>query len=410
ATGAAPAPRRARVRAAAAGAAVLLLGSLLGQGTTAMAYGDHAKLVKFEAYPTWGADQSARAAAVARADGWPRYRTDPGRTQISSDDPLLLGGEGAGYYSSMTSATYTRTMRALGAGWTSGGRVVQSLDNPVTDAIFSVGARLRTEPGHAPVTVRENVPPLVTVRPATLPAALGSFGGSDPATGAPRYGTSPFRNQEALLGAGVYTVPADHVCAVGREAFVSAPDYWGTARLGDGPAAELHGAMPKFRAAVVSLGTVRTAGERITFRTKAGRAVEPEGWSVGCLDHGRLASAVDRLKATAAVSVHVTDSGVQARLPAASSGYAVLSAPRTAGWSCDGRPADSYLGLVAVRLHGAASIDCSFRPPGLVAGGAAGSAAVLVLVVIAYFSRRFRATKASSAHHPHLVRREEQLT
>ncbi|WP_329457492.1 YfhO family protein [Streptomyces sp. NBC_01497] len=390
--------------------ALLVLGSLLGQSTAAMAYGDHAKLMKFEAYPTWGADQSARAAAVAKADGWPVYRTDPGRTQISSDDPLLIGGEGAGYYSSMTSDTYTTTMRALGAGWTSGGRVVQSLDNPVTDAIFSVGARLRTDPGHAPVTVRESVPPLVTVRPGKLPAALATGTADDPATGGPRYGGSPFRNQEALLGTDVYTVPADHVCPVGREAYLSAPDYWGTARLGSGPAVELHGALPKFRAAVVSLGTVRAPGERITFRTKAGRPVGPKSWSVGCLDRGRLAAAVTGLKKTAAVSVQVGDSGVHARLPEGSSGYAVLSAPRIAGWSCDGRPADSYLGLVAVELHGGDSVDCSFRPPGLVAGGTAGSAAVLVLVAIASFSRRLRASKPSSTHHPRLVRRDEQLS
>jgi hypothetical protein len=346
---------------------------------------------------------------VAKADGWPVYRTDPGRTQVSSDDPLLIGGEGAGYYSSMTSETYTTTMRALGAGWTSGGRVVQSLDNPVTDAVFSVGARLRTEPGHAPVTVRQNVPPLVTVRPGTLPPALAAGVGTDAASGEPRYGSSPFRNQEALLGATVYTVPADHVCPVGREVYVSAPDYWGTVRLGGGAPVELHGAMPKFRAAVVPLGTARTAGERITFRTKAGRAADPKSFSVGCLDRGRLAAAVGRLKATGAVSLHVTDSGVQARLPAGSSGYAVLSAPRIAGWSCEGRPADSYLGLVAVKLNGTDSVDCSFRPPGLLAGGAAGSAAVLVLVAIASFSRRFRATKPSSDHHPRLVRRDEQL-
>ncbi|MGQ4515210.1 YfhO family protein [Streptomyces sp. DW26H14] len=397
-------------RSLTAAAAVLLLGSLLGQGTTTVAYGDHAKLKKFEAYPTWGADQTARAAAVAKADGWPAYRTDPGRTQVSSDDPLLIGGEGAGYYSSMTSDTYTTTMRALGAGWTSGGRVVQSLDNPVTDAVFSVGARLRTERGHAPVTVREDVPPLVTVRPATAPAALATGGGGDPATGEPRYGKSPFRNQEALLGATVYTLPADRVCPVGSEEYLSAPDFWGTARLGSGAAVELRGAMPKFRAAVVSLGTVRTTGERIAFRTASGRPATPRAWSVGCLDRGRLAAAVARLKRTAAVSLEVGDSGVRAKLPPGSSGYAVLSAPRIAGWSCDGKPADSYLGLVAVRLGGSDSFDCSFRPPGLVAGGAAGSTAVLVLVAIASFSRRFRVTKASSAHHPRLVRRDEQLT
>ncbi|MEV8568294.1 YfhO family protein [Streptomyces sp. NPDC051322] len=401
---------RRRGRWSAAAAAVLLFGSLLGQATTAMAYGDHAKLVKFAAYPTWGPDQAARAAAVRKADGWPAYRTDPGRAQVSSNDPLLIGGEGAGYYSSMTADAYTTMMRALGAGWTSGGRVIQSLDNPVTDAIFSVGARLRTEPGRAPVTVREDVPPLVTVRPPTLPAGVVTGAGTDPSTGRPRYGSSPFHNQEALLGAAVYTVPASRVCPVGREAYLSAPDFWGTARLGSGPAVELRGALPKFRAAVASLGTVRGTGERITFRDKAGRPAAPADWSVGCLDRGRLATAVDRLKKSAAVSLRVSGSGVHAVLPRAATGYAVLSAPRIAGWTCDGRPAASYLGLVAAPLHGGGTVDCSFRPPGLKAGGAAGSAAVLVLIGIAVFSRRLGVTKHSSDHHVHVVRRAEQLT
>ncbi len=113
-----------------------------------------------------------------------------------------MGGQGAAYYSSHTPDVLTRTLAALGAGWTSNGRSVQSVDNPVTDAVFSVGARVRmardphqswSRPDDRGVTVtRATVPQLVTVRPP----------GPEP-----RFGASPFRNQEKLLGARVYTLP-----------------------------------------------------------------------------------------------------------------------------------------------------------------------------------------------------------
>lgn len=389
---------RTRKRGYAVLAALLLVGSLAGQAAATTAYADRRRLHTLDSYPAWGADQSARSAAVALADGWPRYRTDPGLERITGNDPLLLGGEGGGYYSSLTPAVLTRTMAALGGGWTSNGRVVESLDNPVTDAIFSVGARLRTLPGHAPVISRAPAPPLVTVRPPVPgPVAKG------PATeslAALRYGPSPFRNQELLLGAQVYsrilTSPrAAAVCPAGSEVFLSAPGYYGTARLGGNPPVKLTGRLPKRRAAMVSLGTAGRAGIPLTFD-----GARPREWSVGCLDRKRLSAAVDRLKNTGAVSVRVSDSGVRAEVPAGSRGFAVLAAPRIAGWSCDGKPAASYLGLVAVPLDGSRStVDCSFRPPGLRSGTAAGAAGVLALLVVALRARRPRDTNPSSIEH-----------
>jgi hypothetical protein len=267
---------------------------------------------------------------------------------------------------------------------------VQSLDNPVTDAIFAIGARIRTEPGSPPVTVRESVPPLVTVRPAHLPAGVDPDAVINPKTGLPRYGNSPFRNQEALLGAHVYTVPADRVCPVGTEEFLSAPEYWGFAGLHGNTAVRLRGGLPKSRAALTSLGMVRTAGEHVVFGTRTWRTSAPADWSVGCLDHAELTAAVARLKQTAATSVRVTDSGIHAELPKGSTGYAVLSSPRIAGWTCGGKPADSYLGLVAVRLDGGTTMDCSFRPPGVKAGGAAGVASLAGLAAIGFVGRRGR--------------------
>lgn len=356
-------------------AAVLLTGALAGQAAATTAYADRERPARLDDYPPWGASHSERAAAVAAADGWPGYRTDPGRTQLTGNDPILMGGQGASYYSSHTPDVLTRTLAALGGGWTSNGRSLQSLDNPVTDAVFSVGARLRTAPGQAPQVIRQETAPLVTVRPA----------GSEP-----RYGDSPFRNQELLLGAKVYESPVAGACRVGTEAFLWAPDYTGTARLGDGPVVELRGGQSKRRAALTPLGTVTEPGARVVYGGDA-----PRDASIGCLDRDRLKAAVAGLTRTGAVRVDVTDSGVTAELPPGTKGTAVLAAPRIAGWSCQGRPADSYLGLVAVPLEGTTStVSCSFRPPGLVAGSAAGAGALVALALTVLVAARRARTGA----------------
>ncbi|MBT2390609.1 YfhO family protein [Streptomyces sp. ISL-1] len=341
-------------------AALLLSGALVGQAAATTAYADRQRLGRLDDYPAWGEAHSERAAAVAKADGWPRYRTDVGRDQITGNDPILLGGQGGGYYSSHTPDVFTRTMAALGAGWTSNGRSVQSLDNPVTDAIFAVGARVRTAPSNDPeVTRAAATPGLVTVRPAGAEAA---------------YDWNPFRNQELLLGSDVYGDPVDGSCPVGTEVFLWAPNYTGKARLGDNEQVTLRGGQPKRRAALTSLGKVNSPGERVAY------SKDPRRTTLGCLDHAKLTAAVDGLKRTGAVSVDVTDSGVRAELPPGATGRAVIAAPRIAGWSCNGKPADSYQGLVAVPLDGrTTTVDCSFRPPGLKAGAAIGAAGLLTL-------------------------------
>ncbi|QNP63689.1 YfhO family protein [Streptomyces genisteinicus] len=370
----------ARGRAVAV-AAVLLTAAVAGQAAATTAYADRERPLRLDHYPPWGADHDARAAAVAAADGWPAYRTDPGRTQLTANDALLLGGQGGAYYSSHTADVWTRTLSALGGGWTSRGRSLQSLDNPVTDAVFSVGARIRSAPGGEPRTVRREVPPLVTVRP----------GGGEQA-----YGDSPFRNQELLLGARVYEPAADGACRAGTEVFLWAPDWTGTARLGDNPPQRLLGGQPKRRAALTPLGTAHTAGERVTYRGEAPRDAE-----IGCLDPARLSAAVDALRRTGAVSVEVSANGVTAEMPPGSTGVAVIAAPRIAGWSCGGRPADAYLGLVAVPLDGSrTTVSCSFRPPGVLAGAAVGLMALLGVVATVLVTRRTGRGPAGPGHAP----------
>ncbi|MFJ7947925.1 YfhO family protein [Streptomyces sp. NPDC096354] len=383
-------------------AAVLLVGAQLGQATVSTLYAAQERQRTIPSHSVWGPPQERQSQLVAEADGWPRYRTEPGLPQTVGNDPLVVGGQGAQHYSSLTSVALSRTLFSLGAGWSALGRSPQSLDNPVTDAIFSIGARV-----HPDMTVtRTDVPPLVTVRPPETASA---------------FGPSAFRNQEQLLGAQVYTLPSisvrradgpppartgdqgyrlspgrgagtgathqlDFSCPTGSEVYLWVPGFTGTARLSGGLAARFQGRPPQRGAAMQRLGTAAGPGT-LTVELHAVRpGVLPEQ-PVGCLDPARLATAVQRLKATAATGVQVSGSGLRAELPGGSTGTAVIAVPRIAGWQCAAdegrsRPADSYLGLIAVPLDGTATrISCSFRPPGLRLGTAAAGVSLLGLLL-----------------------------
>ncbi|MEV6614188.1 YfhO family protein [Streptomyces sp. NPDC051051] len=405
-------------------AVVLLLGTQLGEATATAAAATRTRLGQMDDYAPWGQRRQRQADAVAEADGWPRHRTDPGREQTVGNDPLMVGGQGAQYYSSHTSDVLFRTLTALGGGWTSGGRSLQSLDNAVTDAVFSVGARVHSPPdphqnwfpqdGSGVTVSRRKVPPLVTVRPA--------------AAGAPAFGPSPYRNQELLLGTRVYTVPRltvragdgtapDRVggerpgvrldapgartstgrptitaaCPAGSEVYLWAPGFAGTARLVGAPAGAPTG---RFRsdsvsktAAMQRLGTVPASGPlRIDLSPNRPGTV-PDG-AVGCLDTARLDAAVERLTATGATEVRVSGGTVRAELPEGSTGTAVVAAPRIAGWRCatgDGPavPAGEHHGLVAVPLDGSSTrLTCTFHPPGLRLGTALGGVSLLAVALL----------------------------
>ncbi|MGW5428602.1 YfhO family protein [Streptomyces sp. NPDC004059] len=400
-------------------AVVLLLGAQVGETAATSAVATKLRLKHLDDYAPWGERQQRQAAAIAEADGWPRYRTDPGREQTVGNDPMLVGGQGAQYYSSLTPDVLSRTLTALGGGWTSRGRSVQSLDNAVTDVLFSVGARLHNPPDPhqaplpgttGPITVtRREVPPLVTVRTAPDDTP---------------FGPSPYRNQELLLGSRVYTVPRAAVyddfgkpvssryvgsgnamtgpaitarCPAGTQVNLWAPHFSGTARLaGSGTGVPFRFAYGRNRAAMEPLGRTPASG-RVRIELTPDRPGRIPPGAVGCLDTARLHTAAGRLKATGATEVSVSDGTVRARLPVGSKGIAVVAAPRIAGWRCatgDGaaRPAEDYHGLIAVPLDDrSTTLTCTFHPPGLRLGttvGLVSLAALTVLTALAAVRRR----------------------
>ncbi|WP_418959560.1 YfhO family protein [Streptomyces tritici] len=395
-------PQRTAGRALPVLAVALLAVAQAGEAAVSGARIEREQLSKVSWAPRLGPWHDEVARAVARADDWPRRRTEPGETP-GGNDVLITGGQGADYYSSLTSRVYSETLAALGFGSYAKGRHPVTLDNPVADALFSVGARVRSTPT-APVredtlpeaevtTVERAVPPLVTVRPG-------------PERGL-RYGGSAFANQELLLGAPVYAPLAGPrltstgrgaatltgTCPAGSEVWFWAPDLTGTAVLDGRPPVGFDGKPPSVRAPMQALGAVPPSGAvRVT--VSAEKALALPAVPVACLVRGRLDAAVHRLTATGATAVHVDGHVLTARLPRGSTGTAVIAAPRITGWRCaagDAAPAPAarYLGLLAVPLgDGADSVRCVFRPPGLRLGGAVGATALLALAVVWWRHRR----------------------
>ncbi|MCX5200755.1 YfhO family protein [Streptomyces sp. NBC_00237] len=418
-------------------AAVLLIGCTVGQSALTTAWAAKRRVAAQDDHAPYGPRQVAQSATIAGVDGWPSYRTEPGRMQTVHNDAMVVGGQGASYYSSLTSAALTRTLSALGDGWSGSGRAPHSLDNPVTDAVWGVGARLRSTYRKGADTafqvVRREAAPLVTVR-GSLPEGVG-------------YGRSAFSNQELLVGAEVYErlpevreqPPAgagvrvvgpgargpvvgagvratSGTCTPGAPVYVWAPGLNGTARLSladsasasasasAGPDVGFESKRGRVRAAMQQVGVAPANGRvRVELRGRGARGAE-----VACLREDRLTAAVEALRGAGAGAAEFGDGSIRVDVSGVGAGgvgaagvgaagrVAVVAVPRIAGWGCavDGgerTPADAYLGMLAVPLApGAREVNCTFRPPGLRAGlvVGAGAGGVLVGVGVAVWVRR----------------------
>ena len=336
----------------------------------------------------WGTRQQAFRDAITSTDNWPRSRTDPA-TPTTPNDPLLLGGQGPGYYSSLLPETLSHTLTELGFGWTSYGRGSYSMSNPVTDAIFSIASRLNADDN---TTSHAEVPPLVTVRPSSLPAAPDN--------------SSAFANQERLLGSAVYDVPkykatkgGDELlrltasCQPGSIAFLHLPRVWGEARLVEGEWFPLTAARRpgiNTSSAMIKLGQVPASGVvAVDLKVRAAPSSNLGEHAVGCLDPARLTKAIAALSAGGAVKVQAGGHSIHATLRPGSTGIAVIGTTRQPGWRCstdDGpwkEPAN-YGGLLAVELPGPTrKVSCDYRPPGIELGLAIGGGAVLFTLALA---------------------------
>ncbi|MGR4882955.1 YfhO family protein [Streptomyces sp. LARHCF249] len=367
-------------------AAVLMVGVVFAESTAAAANADARRARERWAKPAATSSKSINehVAAVREVDGWPAYRTDSGAPQTSYNDALALRSEGPQYYSSyLPEATY-RALEPLGYGFKNDGRTFFGADNPVLDAIFSIGARVR--PGAAPGTwtgSRFPAPPLVTVR-------------STPYT-SPHPADSVYARQENVLGATVYQVPPvarggsaveqtyAATCTPGSEAYWYSPALYGTLASG-GTDRPLEDQMT----GVVPLGKVPASGRvDVTVRTRTEGATAGEH-PLGCLDRAALDQAVARLKATGATEVKAGGHTIEATLPQGAAGTAVFAMTDVPGWRCSA-PVRDFHGLVALPLSpGTDKVSCTFTPKGLTPGLAGGALGLMLLIGVTVTGLRRR--------------------
>lgn len=150
-------------------AAVLMVGVVFAESTAAAVNADARRARERWAKPIATSSRSItnHFDAVRSVDGWPAYRTDSGAPWTSYNDPLSLQAEGPQYYSSYLPESTYKALEPLGYGYTNDGRTFFGADNPVLDAIFSIGARAEPGPEKNSWTAHSfPAPPLVTVRSA----------------------------------------------------------------------------------------------------------------------------------------------------------------------------------------------------------------------------------------------------
>lgn len=332
-------------------------------------------------------DARARAAyaAVRAADDWPAGRSDPGPHQFADNDPMLLNGQGGGYYSSYVPAVTARTAQALGLGWFIQGRHLLSPHDPGSRALLGITAYLDSSGSarYGFVQVRAAAAPLVTVRPAATARTAVPSG-------------DPFALQNLLLGAPVWTAPAvgrtagalTASCPAGEQVYLDAPWFTGSAREAGHAAVGLYGEAPMTANPLRYLGTVPAGGTVRVALTADPRYDVLPAHPLGCLSPAALAGAVAHLRATGATRVTAGGHALTARLPHGHpAGLAVVATTAVPGWRCtvDGRAARTVSdhGLLAVALpRGASVVSCSYATPGLRPGLAGTGAGLVALAAV----------------------------
>ncbi|MFI5620861.1 YfhO family protein [Streptomyces sp. NPDC051567] len=383
-------------------AAVLMAGVVLAESTAAAANADARRARERWAKPVPTSSQSIthHFDAVREVDGWPAYRTDSGAPQTSYNDALALRAEGPQYYSSYLPATTYQALEPLGYGYKNDGRTFFGADNPVLDAIFSIGARVR--PGATKDSWTGSTfpaPPLVTVRD-------GAYTSPNPAG-------SVYAHQENVLGATVYEVPRvtrgggageqtyTARCVPGSESYWFSPGIYGTLRAG-GAEHRLEDRM----SGVLRLGPVPASGRvEVDVSTRTADADAGEH-PIGCLDRAGLDTAVRHLTATGATGVSVGGHTIEATLAPGATGTAVVAMTNVPGWRCATGPGASgpatapggFHGLVALELTpGTDRISCAFTPRGLLPGLAGAALALLTLLLVPLTPHLRRRRKPRSA-------------
>ncbi|MCH5585136.1 YfhO family protein [Shimazuella sp. AN120528] len=378
---------------------------------------DQIRYDRFTSTPEWGNWHDQVRGQIVANQNWPTYRTETGTTFIAKNDPWLLGGQGIVYYSSLTMKDTTKLVTDLGFGWDRWGRGLLSMDNEVTDAIFSVGRRIMTtvDPdGLVHVhTKKQAVPPLVTVH-ADLPAKTKPT-------------INVFLNHELFFGTKIYEIPKPKfiiskdtapvhqtqtayilspqtnskpgtytlqtACKPGSIVYLYTPYLYGNARLTNQKTeVKIQGSNASIRAPIMKLGKAPSSGE-IAVAIHTYRGGEMGKQPIACLNQSKFVHAVTHLQRTGATRVEASGHSITATLPKGSTGSAVISIPNAPGWKCssgNGKAAQpkSFLGLIRIPLKkNASTVSCEYTPPGLWVGILFGILSLVITLLLPLSSR-----------------------
>jgi len=392
-------------------AAGLLIAAMLAETTLSSVAIDEARSKFMHDYQPWGAKQESIRALVESADDWPQQRVSASQ-YTTANDPMLIGGQGAEYYTSTIQQSLSEALVSLGFGYSSYGRAPIDPKNPVVDSVFAVGARVQQEPQGTFALTKRQVSPLVTLRPAK------PWVSSDPGA---------FGVQETALGADVYTVPEVQVhvskgataalrdwgigmrplpgaddpveigltasCQPGSGIYLRGPEFVGDVLIsGDGwrqvlkPSAKRPGTYTG--APMLWVGRTRPNGVAdVRIRVSAPTRL-PIG-AIGCLDPERLKTAVADLQNNKPAEIEVGGHDVEVHFKAGQPRTVVLGVISTPGWKCSvdskaAKPPELLSGLIAVPVGPKAhKVSCSYVPRGLEAGLVLAVLALAVLCALA---------------------------
>ncbi|MEV8522879.1 YfhO family protein [Streptomyces sp. NPDC052000] len=374
---------------------------------------------------TLDANALAARELVRAHDTWPTGRSETGPHEFADNDPLLLGAQGASYYSSYVPARTAQTLHDLGAGWEIGGRHLLAFTDPVGRAIMGVTSHLESSAGapHGFTQVFQPAPPVVTLRPPGTPLDTAApdpsvFARRNRVLGAPVYsvpaltpaqGPGPPASPETAAGAALHlaggrTTAFTARCAPGTAADLYAPWYAGTVRA-LGATLNPDPLRPMANPGLQTLGTVPADGT-FTVTFDSARTQDIPRTPVGCLDRGTLDKVVATLKTTAPARITAGGHSIDAAFRPGTNGTAVIAVPAVDGWRCqvDGGAAKTpgtLGGLIAVRLGGGGSrVACSYHTPGLKPGLVVSGLALATLLAVAIGGAlRTRTRRSSTGKH-----------
>lgn len=390
---------------------IIVLGFIAESSVSSMMV-DQVRYARFTSTPEWGGWHDRVRQQITANENWPVYRTETGTTFIAKNDPWLIGGQGVVYYSSLTMKDTTKLATDLGFGWDRWGRGLLSLDNEVTDTIFSVGRRISTtieaDRSVQVHTKKQAVPPLVTVHPKLFSTTIPT--------------TNVFRNHELLLGSKLYKIPTPKLtiskdtapvkqtkktyiltpqinnktgtftltatCKPGSIVYLYTPYLYGHAKLANETSGiKMMGSKASIRGPIIKLGKTPASGKlSVAIRTYRGGEIGKQ--PIACLDESKLHSTVSHLQKTGATNVQASGHSITATLPKGSTGSAIISIPNSSGWMCSREEGEafrpkSYFGLIRVPLEeDTSTLSCSYTPPGLPVGFLLGIISFVIMMLL----------------------------